>query len=140
MLSLRKPSPEAIRCYLAAQAKLEFTYAAVAAPRPDAPPNGYVVDHTRVQLGEGEAAFKAARRALEQWEQFRLGWLEAWPADTPIRAGETVAIIGASNARVVPECEPNCLYARRSWAGSTIWFCLRHAARSCGIRRRTIHD
>jgi uncharacterized protein (UPF0548 family) len=92
MLSLRKPSPEAIRCYLAAQAKLEFTYTAVGATAHE-PPNGYVVDHTRVHLGEGDAAFKAARRALEQWEQFRLGWLEAWPADTPIRAGETVAIL-----------------------------------------------
>ena len=34
--------------------------------------------------------------ALQRWEQFRLGWVEAWPADTPIRAGEVVAVLARS--------------------------------------------
>ena len=93
MLSLRKPSAESIRRFLAAQAKQDFTYKAVGATA-DKPPAGYVVDRTRIKLGEGEAVFQAARSALERWEQFRLGWVEAWPTETPIRTGEVVAIIG----------------------------------------------
>src|SRR5436190_617135 len=28
-----------------------------------------------------------------RWEQFRRGWVGAWPPGTPIRAGEVVAIV-----------------------------------------------
>jgi uncharacterized protein (UPF0548 family) len=93
MMSLRKPSAESLRRFLAAQAKLHFTYAAVGATR-EKPPAGYVVDHTRVKLGEGESVFQAARAAFERWEQFRLGWVEAWSPQTPIQAGEVVAVMG----------------------------------------------
>jgi uncharacterized protein (UPF0548 family) len=95
MLFLRRPKEEAIRAFLAAQAKLDLTYAAVGATM-TTPPAGYVVDHTRVKLGEGEKAFVAGKKALEQWQQFRLGWLEALPADTPIKEGQVVAILARS--------------------------------------------
>jgi uncharacterized protein (UPF0548 family) len=93
MLSLRKPSTEAIRPFLEAQAKLPFTYSAVGATAA-APPAGYIVDHTRIKLGEGEPAFHSAIAALRRWEQFRLGWVEAWSPDTPIQPGEVVAVMG----------------------------------------------
>jgi uncharacterized protein (UPF0548 family) len=92
MLSLRKPSAESIRYFLAAQTKLDFTYSAVGATATQ-PPAGYVVDHTRIKLGEGESVFQAAKAALRRWEQFRLGWLEAWPTETPIQSGEVVAVV-----------------------------------------------
>ena len=92
MLSLRKPSAESIRNFLGAQGKLGFTYSAVGATA-DWPPAGYNVDHTRLKLGEGEAVFQAAKTALQRWQQFRLGWLEAWPQETPIQAGEVVAVV-----------------------------------------------
>jgi uncharacterized protein (UPF0548 family) len=57
------------------------------------PPAGYVVDHTRIKFGEGARTFAAARAALGRWEHFRLGWVEAWPSDTPIQAGQVVAVI-----------------------------------------------
>jgi uncharacterized protein (UPF0548 family) len=115
MLSLRKPSAESIRRFLATQAGHSFTYPAVGATAND-PPAGYAVDHTRIKLGEGEAVFLAARAALCRWQQFQLGWVEACPNDTPIRAGEIVAIIGRAMglwwlnasriAYVVDESEP----------------------------------
>lgn len=92
MLSLRKPSPEVIRQFLTAQAKLDFSYSAVGATA-TTPPADHVVDHTRIKLGEGEAAFTAARAALVNWQQFNLGWLEAWSPDTPIKPGEVVAVL-----------------------------------------------
>lgn len=92
MILLRKPSPETIRDFLAKQSRLDLTYAAVGATA-GVPPAGYAVDHTRVRLGAGEGVFRAARAALERWEQFRLGWLEAGPPETPIRTGEVVAVL-----------------------------------------------
>ena len=93
MLSLRKPSAESIRPFLAAQRELAFSYAAVGATA-ETPPAGYVVDRTRIKLGEGETVFRSAIAALRRWEQFRLGWVEAWPPDTPIQKGEVVAVMG----------------------------------------------
>ena len=92
---LRRPTAETIQAFLAAQARLNLTYAAVGATT-TAPPAGYAVDHTRIKLGEGEKVFAAAKDALERWQQFRLGWLEASPEDTPIKEGQVVAILARS--------------------------------------------
>jgi uncharacterized protein (UPF0548 family) len=92
MLRLRKPSPTTVRDFLAAQGKLDFSYPAVGASA-TTPPPGFNVDHTRIKLGEGERIFAAARAALERWEQFHLGWVEAWPPQTPIEAGQVVAVL-----------------------------------------------
>jgi uncharacterized protein (UPF0548 family) len=94
MTSFRKPSPEKLHRILASQAALGFTYPNVGSTRKDGPPpNGYVVDHTRALIGHGSTAFDGAREALQRWQQFQLGWLEAFPTDTPLRAGETVVVI-----------------------------------------------
>ena len=92
MLSLRKPSAERLRDFLVVQSKLDFTYPAVGATAA-VPPTGYVVDRTRIKLGEGAETFAAAKVALERWEYLRLGWVEAWPSETPIQAGQVVAVI-----------------------------------------------
>jgi uncharacterized protein (UPF0548 family) len=92
MLSLRKPSPDAIRGFLARQSKLSFTYSAIGCTA-TVPPAGYTVDHTRVTLGTGEKVFSRARVALERWDHFRLGWVEAWPPETPIQPGEVISVL-----------------------------------------------
>jgi uncharacterized protein (UPF0548 family) len=119
MKSLRRPSADTVREFLAAQAKLGFTYTAVGATA-SLPPTGYVVDHTRIKLGEGEEVFAKAKAALGRWDQFRLGWVEAWPPETPIRTGEVVAVVARRvgfwwlNAcrivYVVDELGPVCRY------------------------------
>lgn len=93
MLSLRKPSVESIRRFLSEQAKLDFTYSTVGATT-HTPPANYVVDRTRIELGSGEPVFHSAKAALQRWDQFRLGWVEPWPPETPIQSGEVVAIMG----------------------------------------------
>jgi uncharacterized protein (UPF0548 family) len=92
MLSLRRPTAATVRAFLAAQARLDLTYPAVGATA-TTPPAGYVVDHTCHKLGEGEPAFSAATAALKRWDHFRLGWVEACPADTPIQVGGVVAVL-----------------------------------------------
>ncbi|HEX2475720.1 MAG TPA: DUF1990 domain-containing protein [Lacipirellulaceae bacterium] len=91
MLTVRKPGIELRRRFREFQSKLDFTYADVGATAA-APPESYTIDRTRIALGEGETVFRSGRRGLERWEQFRLGWLEVWPPETPIRAGETVVV------------------------------------------------
>ncbi len=92
MISLRRPTDETIRAFLASQSGLGLTYEAVGATAA-VPPNGYTVDHTRIKLGEGEEVFLRARAALGRWEQFRLGWVEAWPSRATIEAGDLVAVV-----------------------------------------------
>ena len=93
MWSVRKPSVDALRRFLGAQAGLPYTYEAVGGTA-GTPPAGYVVDRTRIKLGEGEGVFRSAIAALRRWEQFALGWVEAWPSDTPIQEGNAVAVMG----------------------------------------------
>jgi uncharacterized protein (UPF0548 family) len=92
MVSFRRPSTVAIREFLTSQSKLDFTYTAVGATA-SLPPPGYVVDHTRIKLGDGEDVFAKAKAALGRWDQFRPGWVEAWPPETAIQPGEGVAIV-----------------------------------------------
>ena len=98
MPSLRKPSPALLRRIIAERSPLDFTYAHVGAtsslpPSPLHLPPSFTTDHTRVELGKGATTFERAKAALGRWQQFDLGWLEAFPGDTPIRAGETVLVI-----------------------------------------------
>jgi uncharacterized protein (UPF0548 family) len=92
MLLLRKPSSETLERFLSAQSKLDFTYSAIGATAAT-PPAGYVVDRTRIKLGQGGDTFAEARAAINSWSQFRLGWVEAWQPDTPIQAGQVVAVV-----------------------------------------------
>ena len=82
-----------LKRFLDAEAKLDFTYVDVGATAAT-PPAGFVVDHTRIKLGEGEGAFLAAKAALQQWKQFDLGWVRTAPANLPIEQGKVVAVMG----------------------------------------------
>jgi uncharacterized protein (UPF0548 family) len=92
MLSLRRPSPEAIREFQRKQSKLEFTYAAVGSTA-TVPPAGYQVDHTRIMVGTGEMVFTRAKAVLASWDHMRLGWMEAWPSEPTIQPGVVVAAL-----------------------------------------------
>ena len=108
MLMLSKPSAESIRSFLSLQARRDFTYTAVGATAAR-PPDGYVSDHIRVKLGDGEAVYNAAKLALERWEQFNLGWLATMPPETPIKSGEVVAVVARRIWPVLGEPLPNRL-------------------------------
>jgi len=92
MFCLRKPSPEKLGAFLASQSTLDLTYSSVGATATE-PPAGYVVDRTRIRLGEGGGTFLSAKAALEGWRHFQLGWVETWPTAVPIKAGEVVAVM-----------------------------------------------
>jgi uncharacterized protein (UPF0548 family) len=91
MFYFRKPDPESIREFLAAQKQQQFSYEHIGASR-TAAPSGYVLDHNRIQLGEGRVVFDRAKNAIKQWKMFDMPWLELFWPDTPIEEGATVAI------------------------------------------------
>lgn len=70
-----------------------MTYSAVGATQTN-PPQGYVVDRTRVDLGSGEQVYQRAQLALQQWRPLSLGWVEAWPTAKPPQTGSLVAVMG----------------------------------------------
>lgn len=90
---LQKPGTDILNQFVAAQSVLDFSYSAVGATA-EAPPAGFTVDRTRIELGAGASVFEAAKAALQRWEQLRLGWVEAWSPETPLEAGQVVAIMG----------------------------------------------
>lgn len=92
-LYLQKPSSDVLGRFLAEQAALGFSYSAVGATA-TTPPMGFTVDRTRIELGNGEAVFDAAKAALERWQQFRLGWVDVWSPETALEVGQVVAIMG----------------------------------------------
>jgi uncharacterized protein (UPF0548 family) len=123
MLSLRRPSLAAVQAFRQSQQKLDLTYAAVGATA-GTPPEDYIVDKVRVKVGEGGAAYAAARAALHRWEHFRLGWIEAPQPRAAIRTGE-VAVIAARTfgmwwlnaARIVYVVEEEAAMSQQKSAG-----------------------
>lgn len=95
MFLLCRPTDAAIGAFLQAQARLDFTYSECGATA-TTPPAGYVVDHTRVQLGSGDETFRSAQAGLRHWRHFDLGWLRAIPEDTPIRKNAVVAVVACT--------------------------------------------
>ena len=92
MLFVRKPSLATIHEFLRSQSKLEFSYRNVGATA-EVHPTNTKVDHTRIKLGQGAEVFERAKASLRRWDQFRLGWVEASPTDTPIEVGVVVAVV-----------------------------------------------
>ncbi len=93
MICFTKPEPYSIRRFLDDQANQAFSYAEVGATGRQIP-TGYNINHTRQQLGSGWHVFEAACESLRSWQQLQLGWVDCWPKDVPIMAGEQVAVLG----------------------------------------------
>ncbi|MEO6758831.1 MAG: DUF1990 domain-containing protein [Saprospiraceae bacterium] len=88
-----KPSPAAITAFLARQSQLNYSYSGIGGTRSGETPPGFDQDSNAQELGEGEEVWRLAKTAIRQWRMFPGGWAFMRPAETPIRAGETVAMI-----------------------------------------------
>ena len=92
MFLISRPGEAAIRSFLAAQKERPFSYAELGASR-DRAPDGYAVDHNRIELGQGAAVFERATDALWRWQMFQMPWIKlCWPS-TPIEVGATVGVL-----------------------------------------------
>ncbi len=91
MFTIREPSDRDVADFISRQRNLPFTYSEVGATN-TTPPAGYTVDHSRIQLGQGEATYRLAVDALRSWRHFDLGWVTVVPRGVAIEVGATVAV------------------------------------------------
>ncbi|HBE81480.1 MAG: DUF1990 domain-containing protein [Blastocatellia bacterium] len=92
MFLLARPKYAEIEAYLAAAESTTFSYLDIGATQTH-PPDGYVVDHNRVQIGRGFEDWDRAKHAVRKWKMFDLGWAELLFTDTPIEKDRIVAIL-----------------------------------------------
>ena len=93
MYLFNKPSNERIAAFIETQSRLGYTYPSVGATRNEEAPPGFVVDHTRIQIGSGQATFEAAKRALSEWQHYRFNWVELHRPDAHPESDQTVGIL-----------------------------------------------
>jgi uncharacterized protein (UPF0548 family) len=127
MFLLRKPSDETIAEFISSEQARPFTYEATGATQSETPPSGFIVDHNRTRLGDGEAVYERAVAALRNWQQFELGWIKIVPPGSPITVGQTVAIQAhtfgfwsLSAARIVYVIEESAPLQRFGFAYGTL--------------------
>lgn len=92
MWTLTPPTDRRLLAARLRQARQPFSHPHPGCTRSTTPPPGYVCDHHRVRVGEGDEAFAAAKDVLRRWGQFPAGWVRLDPADAPIRVGTVVTI------------------------------------------------
>ena len=93
MFLLRKPTDKQMNEIVSAQSSLDFTYPSVGATKNSDAPDGFVVDHNRIRLGEGEQVFEAAKLALVNWQHYRFNWLSLHRPVSPPESGQVVATL-----------------------------------------------
>jgi uncharacterized protein (UPF0548 family) len=86
MFLLRQPGEKTISKFLDEQRGFEFSYSFVGITQPDKnvlAPSGFVKDHNRILLGEGQATFEKAKEAIKTWKAYALGWTNIYPNVIP---------------------------------------------------------
>jgi len=86
-----RPTDEFVAGFIARQEQLPFSYSRPGATQGQ-PPAGFTPDHNRIQLGTGQQTYERAVAALQNWQQFQLGWLTIRPPGKRLVVGTTVAV------------------------------------------------
>ena len=93
MYLFNKPSNEQITDFIESQTPLGYTYPSAGATRNEEAPPGFVVDHTRIQIGSGQATFEAAKRALSEWQHYEFNWIELHRPEARPESDQMVGIL-----------------------------------------------
>jgi len=70
MLLLSKPAPAQISAFLESEKRRPFSYPEVGRTRYAETVAGYDNDYNSVELGHGDAAWAAAKAAIQEWQMF----------------------------------------------------------------------
>jgi uncharacterized protein (UPF0548 family) len=94
VFALHKPSDAFIRNRLEAARNLPLTYGIpfVTEDGSSIQHPGFTRDHTRSEIGHGEAAFAAAKAVFQNWQQFDLGWVRVANPDARVDPDQLVAV------------------------------------------------
>jgi uncharacterized protein (UPF0548 family) len=99
MFLLRRPSSGEIERFLSESRDLPLSYGSPGILATDVRLSASAQvkrgrrDEVVVPIGEGAGDFARAREALTTWAHFDLGWVEVFPGEAAIRAGEVVAVL-----------------------------------------------
>lgn len=91
MFLARRPSPEAIARFVRESEALPLSYGPVGIVNGEASRRD--LDEAIVTIGRGRADFDRASAALMSWQQFDIGWVEAFPRHAPLEVGTVVAVL-----------------------------------------------
>jgi uncharacterized protein (UPF0548 family) len=92
---LFKPSPERVIDFLQRRKASPLSYDFSGATRtiPNSPtPAGFLVDHRREVIGQGDVAWERAKEAIDRWIMFDNGWTTLHAPEGPPRNGNLVAM------------------------------------------------
>ena len=98
--SIDKPKREDIDKLIESQQSLAFSYPEVGSSRDLHPDETeflnkkYRINHHRVRLGCGEAAYARAKVAFQMWAMFRLDWVQFCWEQSPMEPGVNIAVLG----------------------------------------------
>lgn len=92
MFAITRPDERAIERFLERAAESSPTYHPIGLSLLT-PDEGFDVDQVRTQIGSGMAAFERACRAIDVWQPFKIGWVEAHPTASRPDLGTDVAVI-----------------------------------------------
>jgi uncharacterized protein (UPF0548 family) len=95
MFLFSHPRKAQIDAFLAERESDSFSYTEVGASRELVAPPGYVFDHNRQLLGNGDADFEKAKQAIRDWKMFEVPGIELFYTNTPIEVGRTVAMLAS---------------------------------------------
>ena len=85
MFLATRPTQEAIDRFICSSRGLPLSYSPVGIVKTRTVHRD--LDEQVVTIGHGKADFERARAALSAWEQFDIGWVEAFPGHAPVAVG-----------------------------------------------------
>lgn len=93
MIYLQIPSASKLSAFLEKECKAALTYSEVGNTQEDGPVKGYDNDFAEAEIGLGEADFRKAKKALQNWQMFPAKWTKILPEKTLIQVGNNVAML-----------------------------------------------
>lgn len=93
MVTIRRPSENAIHQFLQQQSTADFSYPQVHLTTQAEAVPGFDNDRNRVLLGSGPAVYEAACEAIQTWRMFPGGWAWIEPPTAPIEVGQNLAMV-----------------------------------------------
>ena len=91
MFLTHRPTSSEIEKFLSQSRELPLSYDPVGIAKNGGA--GFRFDTASAVIGQGKAVFALAQRALREWKQFNLGWVELFPHGAPTECGSVVAVV-----------------------------------------------
>jgi len=115
MFCFTKPDRDSFENFITSAGSDAYSYPEIGSTAAELPRN-YTIDRNRCELGFGGSTFLWAKKAINNWEMFNIGWIELYDNRAPIVKGRNVALLiehfgfySLNAAKIVYTIdEPNC--------------------------------